>query len=156
MQRQGLTDYVFDCDREQSPLPAHAYQIIDNKDFSISPTYPKQLIVPIGLSPAEVVSCSRFRTKERLPILTYFYEYQPEMFVSLFRCSQIKSGILSNRSEEDEKMIREIDKSAQSISRRPLKKQGINCKVYDARGFYAALGNKLSGKGFEHTENYAC
>ena len=30
------------------------------------------------------------------------------------------------------------------------------CKVYDARGFYAALGNKLSGKGFEQAATYAC
>jgi len=26
---------------------------------------------------------------------------------------------------------------------------GINCKIYDARGFYAALGNKIAGKGYE-------
>lgn len=24
----------------------------------------------------------------------------------------------------------------------------INCKIYDARGFYAALGNKIAGKGY--------
>ena len=26
---------------------------------------------------------------------------------------------------------------------------GINCKIYDARGFIAALGNKIAGKGYE-------
>jgi hypothetical protein len=47
-------------------------------------------------------------------------------------------------------MIREIDKSAQSLSKKKkdLITQGMNCKIFDARGFYAALGNKLSGKGF--------
>jgi len=25
----------------------------------------------------------------------------------------------------------------------------VNCKIYDARGFYAAFGNKISGKGYE-------
>lgn len=29
------------------------------------------------------------------------------------------------------------------------KSVGINCKIYDARGYYAALGNMLSGKGYE-------
>lgn len=24
----------------------------------------------------------------------------------------------------------------------------VTCKIYDARGYYAALGNKMSGKGF--------
>ena len=29
-----------------------------------------------------------------------------------------------------------------------------NCKIYDARGYYAALGNMLAGKGYEKEENY--
>ena len=29
-----------------------------------------------------------------------------------------------------------------------------NCFVYDARNYIAALGNKISGKGYESTENY--
>lgn len=24
-----------------------------------------------------------------------------------------------------------------------------NCKIYDARGYYAALGNMIAGKGYE-------
>ena len=29
-----------------------------------------------------------------------------------------------------------------------------NCHIYDARGYLAALGNKIQGKGFEMIENY--
>lgn len=29
-----------------------------------------------------------------------------------------------------------------------------NCVIYDARGYIAALGNKISGKGYESTEYY--
>ncbi len=29
-----------------------------------------------------------------------------------------------------------------------------NCKIYDARNYIAALGNKFSGKGYESTEFY--
>lgn len=29
-------------------------------------------------------------------------------------------------------------------------------KIFDARGYYAAWGNKLAGKGFESEENYNC
>ena len=30
----------------------------------------------------------------------------------------------------------------------------INCHIYDARAYLAALGNKIQGKGFEMVENY--
>jgi hypothetical protein len=63
MQRQGVLQLAFDPHSHASPLPAHAYQVIDNKDFALSSTYPKQLVVPLGLSLTEVVACSRFRTK---------------------------------------------------------------------------------------------
>lgn len=53
-------------------------------------------------------------------------------------------------------MIREIDFSSQSLRKSKMKTNRVNCKIFDARGFYAALGNKLSGKGFEHSENYSC
>lgn len=73
MQRQGVTEKTFDPAQHPTPLPSHVYQLLDNKDFGLSSTYPKQLIVPLRLTLGEVVACSRFRTKERLPILTYLY-----------------------------------------------------------------------------------
>jgi myotubularin-related protein 1/2 len=58
-------------------------------------------VVPLRMSLESLIKCSKFRTKERLPIMTFFYEYEPKMFTSLFRCSQIKGGILNARCEED-------------------------------------------------------
>lgn len=29
-------------------------------------------------------------------------------------------------------------------------------KIYDARGYYAALGNLLAGKGYEKEDTYNC
>ena len=45
-------------------------------------------------------------------------------------------------------MIREIGIAAHSLSHDSSLPGRPACKVYDARGFYAALGNKLAGKGF--------
>ena len=57
-----------------------------------------------------------------------------------------------NRSVDDELMLKiignhqlEVNSSTDGI---------INCKIYDARGYYAALGNKMSGKGYESEEFY--
>ena len=88
--------------------------------------------------------------------MTFFYEYSPQMFTSLFRCSQTKGGILNARNEEDEKMIKQIDISTRLICEKYNKNNKANCKIYDARGYYAAFGNKLAGKGFEDSEYYNC
>ena len=61
------------------------------------------------------------------------------------------------RCPEDEKMITSIDFSMQAISlkrEKPIDK--VNVKIFDARGYYAAWGNKLAGKGFEEPTNYNC
>lgn len=39
------------------------------------------------------------------------------------------------------------DLSSNGSQESPLGKK--NCKIYDARGYYAALGNMFAGKGFE-------
>ena len=45
--------------------------------------------------------------------------------------------------------------ATKAISVKELQNQ-VNCKIYDARGYYAALGNKMAGKGYETQENYGC
>ena len=70
----------------------------------------------------------------------------------LFRCSQNKVGILSSRSKEDEIMMSYIGDLTGESSKPNMTKK--NCKIYDARGYYAALGNRFAGKGYEKPEFY--
>ena len=90
--------------------------------------------------------CAAFRTKERFPALTFALEYMPSKFSTLFRCSQNKVGVLNSRSKEDEEMISYIGDPFMGNKAQNVK---INCRIYDARGYYAALGNMLAGKGYE-------
>ena len=69
----------------------------------------------------------------------------PSKFSTLFRCSQNKVGVLNSRSKEDEEMISYIGDPFQGNTVQTCKP---NCKIYDARGYYAALGNMLAGKGY--------
>lgn len=105
----------------------------------------------------ELQRCAKFRTKERLPVLTYFARNVPGKQAVLFRCSQNKAGWMTSRCEEDEKMIRVISDTLDLVNAKEI---GLinrhNVKIYDARGYYAALGNKLAGKGFEEEEYYKC
>jgi hypothetical protein len=93
MARQGVTPFL----AQNGEKEGKAYQLINNAAFELSPTYPIQLIVPSGMTEKDLLRCASFRTKERLPILTYFYEYQPQCYASLFRCSQNKGGLLDLR-----------------------------------------------------------
>jgi hypothetical protein len=153
MERQGVWSFTV-SPQQQNPRPA-AYQLVDNHDFQLSPTYPPYLIVPAKLTAAEIAKCAKFRTKERLPMLTFFYQYKPNNYASLFRCSQTKGGLLTTRSPEDEKMISSISEAA-NIASDKKDSLKVNCKIFDARGYYAAWGNKIAGKGFENEQNYHC
>lgn len=76
MRRQQVWKYTYSSAKDgPQPDRKHAYQLVDNSSFELSPTYPEQFIVPIAMTPNDIIRCSKFRTKERLPILTYFYEY---------------------------------------------------------------------------------
>lgn len=54
-------------------------------------------------------------------------------------------------------MIKCIHNATKQISEKFAEnKNRLNCKIYDARGYYAALGNKIAGKGFENEQFYNC
>ena len=57
----------------------------------------------------------------------------------------------NNRSLDDELMLRYIGNHQADLNNGG---NDITCKIYDARGYYAALGNKVSGKGYESEEFY--
>lgn len=47
-----------------------------NNKYAICDTYPTQLYVPASASTAMLIGCSRFRSKGRLPVLTYLHDNQ--------------------------------------------------------------------------------
>mmetsp|Transcript_19754 Transcript_19754/g.14491 ORF Transcript_19754/g.14491 Transcript_19754/m.14491 type:complete len:108 (-) Transcript_19754:3173-3496(-) len=81
---------------------ATKFRILKNDVFSVCSTYPPYLIVPKSMHDSTIVACSKFRTKNRFPALT-FYDLADK--VSLWRSSQTMSGfglLSSSRSIEDE------------------------------------------------------
>lgn len=61
-------------------------------------------------------------------------------------------GVSKNRCIEDEMMLRMIGDPKTEI--REEYKGKPNCMVYDARSYYAAMGNMVAGKGYELVEVY--
>ena len=58
-----------------------------NINWAMTATYPEFLVVPKIIPDEIVIECSKFRTKERIPVLTYYYH---PTGASIWRSSQPK------------------------------------------------------------------
>lgn len=103
-----------------------------NKNFGLCSTYPDYLVFPSTISDQEIKEASSYRTKNRLPTLSYYYNPQDKKtFGSLWRSSQTKSGLTQSRSSLDEKLLKCIGDL------------GNKLVIYDARPYLAALANRV-------------
>ncbi|XP_074063480.1 phosphatidylinositol-3,5-bisphosphate 3-phosphatase MTMR8 isoform X2 [Macrotis lagotis] len=124
-------------------VPNDYWEITDvNKNYEICSTYPPEIIIPKMVSNAIVVGCSKFRSRGRIPVLSYFYK---ENNAAICRCSQPLSGF-GSRCLEDEQML-------EAISQANPKSQFIY--VVDTRPKLNAIANRAAGKGYENEDNYA-
>lgn len=111
-----------------------------NKDYELCDTYPRYLFVPTSVTtPVLVGSCS-FRSKRRLPVLSYLHKNQ----AAICRCSQPLAGF-SARCVEDEQMLNCI------LRANPNAK---HMYVVDTRPRINAIANKAAGKGYENENFY--
>ena len=128
----------------------YTYKLVDNRYFKISHTYPPLLLVPSKISDQSVVASSKFRTKERVPVITYYYAKTKTL---LSRSSQSKPGITQTRSPEDELLLRylgnpDFNEALDTGYPQP------DLHIYDARPYLNAVANKVNGKGYEDTKCY--
>ena len=113
------------------------FRILNNNDFKLCATYPKSLIVPYDMSDEELKKSSQFRTKERLPTLTYRYKKNGNC---IWRSSQTKSGFKGS-NQYDILLLSKISNNQKLF-------------VYDARPLMNAYANKFKGGGYENIDNY--
>ena len=120
-----------------------------NKDFKYIETYPQYLVEPRKISDDTVKKAAEYRTKKRVPTLSYYFDNRKnginsDLISGIWRSSQSKSGFLGSKNKEDINLINEI------------KNLGNNFFIYDARPYINAASNKVKGGGFEDVENYEC
>jgi len=109
-----------------------------NEDYSAVHTYPKYLCLPAALSDEDVRQCMDFRSKGRIPVLSW---KSPKRTCTLTRCSQPLVGVFGDRNKSDEKLLRTIRKANDEFS--------DILYIVDARARVAAVGNKAKGAGHE-------
>ena len=112
-------------------------------------TYPQFLVEPRNVTDDTVKKAAEYRTKKRVPTLSYYFDCKKngidsDKIAGIWRSSQSKSGFLGSKNKEDINLINEI------------KNLGNNFFIYDARPFINAQSNKIKGGGFEDVENYEC
>ena len=83
------------------------FKILDNKDGKICSTYPEHIIVPSRIPYDHLVRCSKFRSRSRMPALSFAHKSERGL-VGLWRSSQSKVGVSNSRSPEDELMLKLI------------------------------------------------
>ena len=135
-QRQGITNLNYEYDQNKLFRKTSL-----NENYLLCSTYPTYLITVGSITDNNLKESSLFRTKQRLPVLSYFY-YNSRG--TIWRSSQPKTGISGNRNIFDEELINKIIEIGNSKK----------LYIYDCRPYLAAMANKLKGAGYENVETY--
>ncbi|XP_023380790.1 myotubularin-related protein 8 isoform X5 [Pteropus vampyrus] len=89
-------------------IPNRYWTITDaNRNYEICSTYPPAVVVPKSVTLGTVVGSSKFRSKERMPVLSYLYK---ENNAAICRCSQPLSGFYT-RCVDDELLLEAISRT---------------------------------------------
>ena len=109
-----------------------------NETYAFSKTYPSLIVVPASISDEELVPVFKYRSKGRLPALSWF---NSRTGASITRCSQPLTGVTKKTSPDDANLISAI-KEAQGSADAKL-------HLLDARPRANAIANMAMGGGFE-------
>ena len=135
-QRQGITGLNYDYDQNKLFRKTSL-----NENYLLCSTYPTYLITVGSISDNNLQESAQFRTKQRLPVLSYYY-YNSRG--TIWRSSQPKTGLSGNRNVFDEELLNKIIEIGNSKK----------LFIYDCRPYLAAMANKLKGAGYENVETY--
>lgn len=133
-------------DYKRMGLPSATLQISKlNKEFKLCSTYPPNLVLPSSkdLSDAEVQAVALFRSRERIPALSWKHPFGEQ---TIWRCAQPMAGV-NSRGLEDEKFLEVILNANKKAKPRQL-------VIFDARPWKNAVANKSQGRGYENVKTY--
>ena len=137
--RQGLCD-------------CNEWRVIDNSAYTFVDTYPKHFVVPALLSDTELAEAANYRSKSRLPAVTYRHRRSGAV---LARSAQPLVGLNNKSCHADEKLLN-LYRTQGIAAREDASAEGGDVKFYilDARRMIAAALNQAAGKGTEKVSSY--
>ncbi|XP_040596501.1 myotubularin-related protein 6 isoform X2 [Mesocricetus auratus] len=174
---------VIDLAKEYARMgvPNEKWKLSDaNREYKVCETYPRELYVPKSAILPMIMGSSNFRSKGRLPVLSYCRQGTE---AAICRCSQPLSGF-SARCLEDEKLLKAISTANSGnhymyvVDTRPKHRMQswwdtqkdigriivrISSKIWndekiresDEKKRLNAMANRAAGKGYENEDNYS-
>ena len=113
-----------------------------NDDYGLCATYPSVLVVPKAVTDDQLKEVVKFRSKQRLPALSWFDQ---ESQAAIVRCAQPLVGALNKKSVADEEYFDDIIKA---------NAQNRGIAMLDARPKVNAVANRGRGGGYENIDRY--
>lgn len=120
-------------------------------NFSISPTYPSEFILPVVMSNTDILEASKFRSKGRLPALTW---RNPRTAAVMARSAQPMVGVLGHKSLAD-KFLLNLYRTRGDMDDSMEIDRPSDFYIFDCRRSIAASANTAMGKGVEDVKNYS-
>lgn len=114
------------------------YDIIKN-DFC--DTYPPYILIPRDAKKSLVEECSKYRSRQRVPVLSYMFITSENEKIPLLRSSQPLTGIANSESKYDQQYLEYFCSSHNLI-------------ILDCRPKINAVANQFTGGGYESTNHY--
>ena len=120
-----------------------------NEKYNFCKTYPSLLVVPRAVSDTLLTHSNKYRSQNRVPVLTYYYRKTKS---SITRCAQPQPGLIQQRSIQDEKLVNEVFNC--SLASENGDPRFIKNIVADARPTTNAMAQTALGGGTENMDNY--
>lgn len=140
-QADGWKKFSIEADFKRMGCPNNAWALNTmNQNYKLCETYPHTIYVPTMANIYTIKGSANFRSKSRLPVLTYLHPNK----ASISRCAQPLAGF-NARCVEDERLldcIRETNPNSDILF------------VVDTRPKINAMVNKAQGKGYENEIYY--
>jgi hypothetical protein len=139
----ALYQAELDFQRMKVPLGDRWVWTEINKAHQICKSYPERFVVPNGVGDVKLAKASSFRTKGRMPMLSWMHKNS----ATICRSSQPKGGALSSRSTEDELLLSKI------LDTNP--RPNATMMILDPRPKTNADANKyMMGSGYEKVRRF--
>ncbi|CAD8210241.1 unnamed protein product [Paramecium pentaurelia] len=139
--------------QENSQNQNGLFKYLNNENGIICSTYYNRLVVPAKADLDCIQKTAKFRSKERIPILSYAFPINGKV-ISMWRSSQCRTGIGQNRSTEDECYLKYMSFQTVDEQENQYEDKEIRLRIYDARPHINAIGQQVAGKGYENTLFY--
>ncbi|MDP2437146.1 MAG: myotubularin family protein [archaeon] len=134
----GWEAYIPEFEQQRVCIPQSLWRITTaNAGYELCDTYPNKIIVPEEITDQQLADAAKFRSKGRIPILSY---YHPNT-ATITRCSQPMPGLTGAASPADQALLESIRKTNKTNSTLLF--------IYDCRPKANAMGQQAMGNGYE-------